>query len=140
MGWVGLGQSADGLGWIGSHKMDPWTTLRDYCGMETAGSERGSVSDGLAREVPPASGGRSRRGVVPEEDLARPGVALDGQQRQRLVEAEFGPRREEPDDVDHGHAATPSAVMIRTVVFIVITAPVFRFYVVLLFCYSSVIH
>ena len=24
-----LGQSADGLGWIGSHKMDPWTTLRD---------------------------------------------------------------------------------------------------------------
>ena len=27
MGWVGLGQSADGFGWIGSHKMDPWTTL-----------------------------------------------------------------------------------------------------------------
>ena len=27
MGRVGLGQSADGLGWIGSHKMDPWTTL-----------------------------------------------------------------------------------------------------------------
>jgi len=26
-GWVGLGQSNDGLGWIGSHKMDPWTTL-----------------------------------------------------------------------------------------------------------------
>ena len=25
--WVGLGQSADGLGWIGSHKVDPWTTL-----------------------------------------------------------------------------------------------------------------
>ena len=25
--WVGLGQSDDGLGWIGSHKMDPWTTL-----------------------------------------------------------------------------------------------------------------
>jgi len=23
--WVGLDQSADGLGWIGSHKMDPWT-------------------------------------------------------------------------------------------------------------------
>jgi len=22
-----LGQLADGLGWIGSHKMDPWTTL-----------------------------------------------------------------------------------------------------------------
>jgi len=22
-----LGQSADGLGWVGSHKMDPWTTL-----------------------------------------------------------------------------------------------------------------
>jgi len=22
-----LGQSADGLGWIGSHKIDPWTTL-----------------------------------------------------------------------------------------------------------------
>jgi len=27
LGWVGLGQSADGLGWVGSHKMDPWTTL-----------------------------------------------------------------------------------------------------------------
>jgi len=27
LGWVGLGQSADGLGSIGSHKMDPWTTL-----------------------------------------------------------------------------------------------------------------
>jgi len=27
LGWVGLDQSADGLGWIGSHKMDPWTTL-----------------------------------------------------------------------------------------------------------------
>jgi len=25
--WVGLGQPVDGLGWIGSHKMDPWTTL-----------------------------------------------------------------------------------------------------------------
>jgi len=22
-----LGQSADGLSWSGSHKMDPWTTL-----------------------------------------------------------------------------------------------------------------
>jgi len=29
LGWVGLGQSADGLGWIGSHKMDPRTTLID---------------------------------------------------------------------------------------------------------------
>jgi len=27
LGWVGLGQSADGLGWIGSHEMDPWTTV-----------------------------------------------------------------------------------------------------------------
>jgi len=27
LGWVGLGQSNDGLGLIGSHKMDPWTTL-----------------------------------------------------------------------------------------------------------------
>ena len=27
LGWVGFGQSADGLGWIGSHKMDPRTTL-----------------------------------------------------------------------------------------------------------------
>jgi len=25
--WVGLGQLADGLGRIGSHKMDLWTTL-----------------------------------------------------------------------------------------------------------------
>jgi len=28
LGWVALGQSGDGLSWIGSHKMDPWTTLR----------------------------------------------------------------------------------------------------------------
>jgi len=27
LGWVGSGQSADRLGWVGSHKMDPWTTL-----------------------------------------------------------------------------------------------------------------
>jgi len=27
VGWVGLGQSADGLGWVGSHKMDPGTNL-----------------------------------------------------------------------------------------------------------------
>jgi len=27
VGWVGLGQSADGLSWIGSHIMDPRTTL-----------------------------------------------------------------------------------------------------------------
>jgi len=27
LGWGGLGQPVDGLGWIGSHKMDPWTTL-----------------------------------------------------------------------------------------------------------------
>ena len=26
-GLVGLGQSADGLGWTGSHNVDPWTTL-----------------------------------------------------------------------------------------------------------------
>ena len=27
VGWVGLDQSADRLGWIGSHKVDEWTTL-----------------------------------------------------------------------------------------------------------------
>ena len=27
LGWVGLGQSAERLGLIGSHKMDPMTTL-----------------------------------------------------------------------------------------------------------------
>jgi len=27
LGRVGLSQSADGLGWIGSHKMDPWTLM-----------------------------------------------------------------------------------------------------------------
>jgi len=30
VGWVGLGQSADGLGWVGLHKMDPWTTVVDF--------------------------------------------------------------------------------------------------------------
>jgi len=29
LSWVGSGQSADWLGRIGSHKMDPWTTLSD---------------------------------------------------------------------------------------------------------------
>ena len=29
MRWVELRQSADGLRWIGSHKMDSWTTLCD---------------------------------------------------------------------------------------------------------------
>ena len=27
VGWVGLGQLADGLSWVGSYKVDPWTTL-----------------------------------------------------------------------------------------------------------------
>jgi len=27
LGFVGLGQSADGLGWIGSHRMDRWMSL-----------------------------------------------------------------------------------------------------------------
>jgi len=27
MGWVGFGQSANGLGWVGSHKMDPGTIM-----------------------------------------------------------------------------------------------------------------
>ena len=27
----GLGQSADGMGWIESHKMEPWTTLVSLC-------------------------------------------------------------------------------------------------------------
>jgi len=27
VGWVGFGQSADGLGWVVSQKMDPRTTL-----------------------------------------------------------------------------------------------------------------
>jgi len=35
VGWVGLGQSADGLGRIGSHKMDPWTTLYSAHGIPT---------------------------------------------------------------------------------------------------------
>jgi len=29
VGWIGLGQSANGLGWVVSHKMDPWTTMRE---------------------------------------------------------------------------------------------------------------
>jgi len=36
LGWAGLSQSADGLRWIGSHKMDPWTTLASrpkFCGL-----------------------------------------------------------------------------------------------------------
>jgi len=27
MGWVGSGQLSGGLGWAGSMKVDPWTTL-----------------------------------------------------------------------------------------------------------------
>jgi len=33
VGWAGLDQSADGLGWIESHKMDPWTTQGNLCQM-----------------------------------------------------------------------------------------------------------
>ena len=32
-----MGESADGLGWIGSHKMDPWTTLT-YGKLSTRGT------------------------------------------------------------------------------------------------------
>ena len=37
LGWIGLGQSDDRLGWIGSHKMDPWTTLVQRQGRPGAG-------------------------------------------------------------------------------------------------------
>jgi len=29
LGMIGLAQQVNGLGWIGSHKMDSWTTLVD---------------------------------------------------------------------------------------------------------------
>jgi len=32
VGWVGLGQSVDGLGWIETRKMDPWTSQRGSLG------------------------------------------------------------------------------------------------------------
>ena len=37
LGWVGLGQSDDGLGWIGSHKMDPCTDLPQATHMRPQG-------------------------------------------------------------------------------------------------------
>ena len=46
VGRVGLGQSADGLGWIGSHKMDPWTTLGECDPAEHGG--RGQGGGGLS--------------------------------------------------------------------------------------------
>jgi len=41
---LGLDPLADGLGWIGSHKMDPWTTL--------------SQLDGQHQDVDKTPGGR----------------------------------------------------------------------------------
>ena len=54
MGWVGLGQSADGLDWIGSHKMDPWTTL-EWIALPVAPTtaswkHRITNADGLGRD------------------------------------------------------------------------------------------
>ena len=60
MGWVGLGQSADGLGWIGSHKMDPWTTL----GWIELGFRNGSLCHF-------------------EAELKRPGSTRDGKEGRR---------------------------------------------------------
>ena len=36
VGWVGLGPSSGGSGWVGSEKMDPWTTL----GLRSCQSDR----------------------------------------------------------------------------------------------------
>jgi len=58
LGSVGLAQSADGLGWIESHKMDPWTTLCwVYATVEEAvrpshQSTATTVASGFAAERP----------------------------------------------------------------------------------------
>jgi len=44
VGWIGLGQSAGGFGWIGSHKIDPQTTLTAMVGRESGGREFNSQS------------------------------------------------------------------------------------------------
>ena len=49
MGLVGLGQSADGLGRVGSHKMDPWTTLSDVSPSEQAVEVNSALYDCDAR-------------------------------------------------------------------------------------------
>jgi len=51
VGWVGLGQSADGLGWIGSHRMDPWTTLVEGGRRRAAGKVTAGWHGGLSVRV-----------------------------------------------------------------------------------------
>ena len=51
VGWVGLGQSADGLGWIGSHRMDPWTTLVEGGRRRAAGKVTAGWRGGLSVRV-----------------------------------------------------------------------------------------
>ena len=49
VGCVGLSQLADGLGWIGSHKMDPWTTLGPTYLLLTADSRSITKYDFITR-------------------------------------------------------------------------------------------
>ena len=58
VGWVRLGQSADGLGWIGSHKMDPWATL--LC-------RHGGISQKSQRTIETALHDTIKRNVAPSD-------------------------------------------------------------------------
>ena len=59
---VGLGHSADGLGWIGSHKMDPWLTLtrstQPCIHPESTNRVDLPASAGVRTEISELSGGR----------------------------------------------------------------------------------
>jgi len=73
--WVGFGQSADGLGWVGSHKMDPRTTLswpaspQNVWTEKYPGSARGPLSGGSAQGEGMRVGGLKGGGRFPG-DLA----------------------------------------------------------------------
>jgi len=56
--WIELDQSADGLGWIGSHKTDPWTTLVDARGSRETGSERCGASLSVQQRLVVLQSGR----------------------------------------------------------------------------------
>ena len=62
VGWVGSGQSADGLGWIGSYKMDPWTTLLLTLSIPSVSTHDHTASASYPVSDPP--GADDSRGLV----------------------------------------------------------------------------
>jgi len=79
VGWVGFGQSADGLGWIGLHKMDPRTTL-----FSSASVPKYTLTSCLQQVCV------ERSSSDPSVDAARSGAAADVDQKAAAVDRTDG--------------------------------------------------